>query len=265
MVTFFDLFRFGWKFEPFTKKEYLFPSTPAIDFLMKQKGQFRIAATDSQIFPPNFSIIYKLQTADGYDPLYLKRYGEFAAAYARGKPDVSAPFGFNRIITLQNAKSNFADFLGVRYVLSFTDPDDPKLIEVFSDGKVKVYENSRSFDRAFFVSSTIAASDNQHAINLMMEPNNMLSNIAIVENVDTENFSRGWSKGTARFTHYSENKIVLETENGGEGFLVLTDAFYPAWHAKIDGQPTQIYLTDYAFRGIVVPKGRHTIEFYAKF
>ena len=56
----------------------------------------------------------------------------------------------------------------------------------------------------------------------------------------------------------------MKTNNVGEGFLVLTDSYYPTWQASIDGKETKIYLTDYNFRGIIVPKGEHTVEFYDK-
>ena len=73
--------------------------------------------TDSKILPPNFSNFYKFQSVDGYDPLYLQDYAEFAAAWGRGVPDISTPFGFNRIITPENYASDFANLLGVKYVL----------------------------------------------------------------------------------------------------------------------------------------------------
>jgi len=104
LVTVFDLFRFGWKFEPFTNKEYLYPSTSVMSFLKNQQGMFRVMSTDSRILPPNFSAMYKLQTLDGYDPLYLQRYGELMVAIKRDKPDINPQFGFNRIITPQSLR-----------------------------------------------------------------------------------------------------------------------------------------------------------------
>jgi len=71
-----------------------------------------------------------------------------------------------------------------------------------------------------------------------------------------------WSVGQVSITNYSDNDVDLKTNNLGEGFMLLTDSYYPTWHAKIDGKETQIYLTDYNFRGIIVPKGKHSIEFY---
>ncbi len=45
-VTMFDLFRFGWKFTPFTPAEFFFPTTKAISFLQGQKRPFRVMSLD---------------------------------------------------------------------------------------------------------------------------------------------------------------------------------------------------------------------------
>ena len=263
ILTVIDLFRFGWKFQPFTSKEYLYPSTSITTFLQNQKGPFRVLSTDSTILPPNFSIMYKIQTLDGYDPLYLQRYGEFMIAQARGKPDISPPFGFNRIITPQNPSSRIMDLANVKYVLSLNPLKDTKLKEVFKDGHVVVYENSLSHERAFFVITTLIASSKQQAINAIFDLNYPLNKRAVVENVsDKSLFKSNWDLGKIDFLNYQENRVVLKTKNEGDGFLVFTDAYYPLWRAKIDGRETNIYITDYAFRGIIVPRGEHTIEFY---
>ena len=261
LVTVFDLFRFGWKFEPFTNKEYLYPSTSVMSFLKNQQGMFRVMSTDSRILPPNFSAMYKLQTLDGYDPLYLQRYGELMVAIKRDKPDINPQFGFNRIITPQSFTSGIIDLLGTKYVLSLDDIKNSKLKLVFTDGIVKVYENQLALPRAFFVSDTLLVNSKQESIDALFNLNNSLGKTAVVEN--SGNFSKNnWSIGEVSTVNYSNDSVILKTDNKGNGFLVLTDSYYPTWHAKIDGKETQIFLTDYNFRGIVIPEGKHTVEFY---
>ena len=263
VLTIIDLFRFGWKFEPFTKYEYLFPETKVTTFLQNQKQPFRVMSTDSRILPPNFSIMYKIQTLDGYDPLYLQRYGELMAASGRGVPDIKPPFGFNRIITPQDPLSRINDLLGVKYVLSLEEQKNKKLNLVFTDGFVKVYENSTVLPRAFFVKNTLIAKSKQQAINALFEVNYQLNSRAVVEEVSNENlFKSNWDLGQVNLLNYSDEKVILKTSNPGDGFLVFTDSYYPTWHATIDGKETKIYLTDFNFRGIIVPKGEHTIVFY---
>jgi len=214
---------------------------------------------DSRLLPPNFSAMYHLQSVDGYDPLFLRRYAELIAASERGKPDIHPPFGFNRIITPHNVDSRVMDLLGVKYVLSFSDLLSPKFVKVFEEGQTKVYKNVQAFPRAFFVTEIKSVLDKDTAMKTLFDATNDLYTTAVVE---------GWNKQQTRFAsgpikilEYTANKVILTTQNQKEGFLVLTDTFYPTWHAVIDGEETKIYLTDYNFRGIIVPPGNHSIIF----
>jgi len=261
LITTFDLFRFGWKFTPFTKTTYLFPSTKTIVFLQNNLKEFRIMTTDSRILPPNFSAVYKLRSIDGYDPLYLLRYGELVAASERGKADISVPFGFNRIITPHNYDSKIIDLLGVKYVLSLSNLDSSKLVKVFQEGQTMIFENKDVLPRVFFVNSLRLARDKKEAINILFESSINLAQVGVVEDKD-KRLNLDWSVGLVNIIEYSEDKIVINTKNKNAGFLILTDTFYPTWKASVDGKTTKIYLTDYNFRGIVVPEGDHRIEFY---
>jgi hypothetical protein len=56
-------------------------------------------------------------------------------------------------------------------------------------------------------------------------------------------------------------RVVVKAHAPGGGFLVLGDVNYPGWEATVDGQPTQVFQTDYVLRGVVVPAGDHLVEF----
>jgi hypothetical protein len=261
-ITIFDLFRFGWKFNPFTDRSYLFPSTEVTSFLVKNLGNYRYMTTDSRIFPPNFSSIYRLESVDGYDPLYLQRYGELIIAAERNKPDIAPPFGFNRIITPHNYGSKIMDLSGVKYILSLSSLNSPRVKKVFQEGQTIIYENLNVLPRAFFAEKLEPAKNGQEAINFMFDRSFNPGKIAVVENFESGMLSKRFEVGQVNINVYSENKIVLKTANGGLGFLVLTDSYYPAWKATVDGKITKIYRTDYNFRGVIVPPGNHLVEFF---
>jgi hypothetical protein len=254
-----DLFRFADKFIPFTPKEYLFPPTSALTYLQNQPGQFRIMETDSQILPPNFSIMYHLQSLDGYDPLYLQRYGELMSAIGRNKPDIHAPFGFNRIITPTNTESRLIDLYGVKYILSLSDLKEPKLVKIFSEGQTRVYKNINAFPRAFLVSKILPVSGKNQEISSLFDAKINLHTTAVVE--DWNNESTTLSAGSAKVINYQANSVSIETQSSGDSFLVLTDTFYPTWHVMVDGKAEKIYRTDYNFRGVILTKGIHHVIF----
>jgi uncharacterized membrane protein YfhO len=41
---------------------------------------------------------------------------------------------------------------------------------------------------------------------------------------------------------------------------VLSEAYYPAWKAYVDGRPVPLYVADHVLRAVPVPAGEHTVE-----
>lgn len=68
-------------------------------------------------------------------------------------------------------------------------------------------------------------------------------------------------RGTVHLVSYRANEVVLTFEADGDGFLYVSDTYYPGWRAYVDGRETKIYRANLAFRAIEVPKGRHTVVF----
>ncbi|MCA9919495.1 MAG: YfhO family protein [Anaerolineales bacterium] len=60
---------------------------------------------------------------------------------------------------------------------------------------------------------------------------------------------------------YNLNNVVLDVETAESGLLVLTDANYPGWTATVDNVPQAIQTVDGIFRGVLLPKGSHTVSF----
>jgi len=260
IITFADLLFFATKYTPFVSSEYFFPQTKAITFLQENLGQHRFMSTDRRIMHPNVSTYYKLQSLDGYDPLYLMRYGELMAATGRRKPDIASPFGFFRIITPDAFDTQISDLLGVKYVLSIRDLDSPNLKKVFQYGETQIYENLHAFPRVFFVEDLFYSQSKHETIEKMFKPGTDLRKTAIVEGGKPLQ-GNSIATGSAQIVEYTPSRIVIQTDNNSDGYLVLTDTYYPTWKAFIDNSESEIFLTDYHFRGIVVPKGKRIIEF----
>ena len=260
LAILFDLFRFGGKFTPFVKEEWLFPTTKTIEFLQADKDVFRLMTTDRRLFPPNFSLPYRLQTVEGYDPLYLTRYAELIAASERGEPNINPPFGFNRIITPHQFESSLIDLLNVKYILALSDLDSTKLKLVFQEGQTRVYENKDVFPRAFMVYDYQLARSKQETIELMMSETVDLSQTVILEESPGE-FELFPGENQVVIRNYQENQIIFEVETEQPGILVLTDTYYPGWKAFVDGQNMPIYRADYHFRAILIPQGKHLVRF----
>ena len=55
--------------------------------------------------------------------------------------------------------------------------------------------------------------------------------------------------------------VTIAVEAQRPALLVLTDSYFPGWHASIDGVEAPILPTDVAFRGVLVPPGTHQVTF----
>ena len=71
----------------------------------------------------------------------------------------------------------------------------------------------------------------------------------------------GSASGPVEITQYLPEQVVIVTDEAQDGMLILTDAHYPGWMAKIDGQPTPIYQANNLFRAVFVPAGPHEIVY----
>jgi uncharacterized membrane protein YfhO len=71
-------------------------------------------------------------------------------------------------------------------------------------------------------------------------------------------------EGTARVVSYSPSQVEVSVVSNKPGLLFLSDAYYPAWKATVNGQSAKIYRADYAFRAVEIPSGRtHTVFTYS--
>jgi hypothetical protein len=58
---------------------------------------------------------------------------------------------------------------------------------------------------------------------------------------------------------HATDKVVIRAGMSCQGMVVLSDVFFPGWRADIDGQGVPIYEVNEAMRGVIVPRGEHTL------
>jgi hypothetical protein len=75
----------------------------------------------------------------------------------------------------------------------------------------------------------------------------------------------GATSGTAppvagRLTRYGRSMLSAEIDAPDTGVVVIHEAYYPGWRARLDGRPVPIVPANLMFRGIVVGPGHHRID-----
>lgn len=259
------------KFTPFSPAGYFFPEHPLLTEL-SQKGKVdRVWGYDSSAITPNFNTYFRFQTPSGYNPLYLKRYGELLASSEDGKLNRNlqrADADLPKKNTPQREK--IAELLGISYYPNHLSEkqkgDDPafadRITASFTPVRTDFWpiaQDPRAFSRAFLVGSYLTSTTDEGVIDRMFDPRVDLRHTVVLEQVLKQPLDP--KTGTAEIVSYEPNKVVVETQSDGNNILFLSDNYYPGWNAYVDGVRSEVYRTDYTFRSVFVPQGSHRVIF----
>jgi hypothetical protein len=108
---------------------------------------------------------------------------------------------------------------------------------------------------ARFAPSVVAVGDPQAAAKLFAQIVESDRDIVVVET--TARVPAG--RGQVRAVSWESERISVEVDAFAEGLLVVNDAFWPGWVARVDGREAPILAANVLARGVVIPEGRHTL------
>ena len=218
-----------------------------VQFLLADKSIYRIYPVGGLFGESRFAA-FGLESIGGYHPAKLKIYNTFLA-----KTGNAAAIPVLRM-------------MNVKYLISPQKINHPELSLVKSgaikstrgDLPIEVYEVNNTLPRAWFVNKTEIVLE-EDVWNKIIQPDFDPHKIAYVPNEVSVS-----SEGQVSITHFKKSihRITMSTESDGNHLLVLSEVYYPLrWKAKIDGEETQTHIVNGILRGVVVPTGKHTIEF----
>lgn len=254
----FEMFRFGWKYTPFSQKKYIFPETQLTDYLQKDKIN---RVHFSNIIPSNTWVPYNLSSLGGYDAVYPSNISKYIAVNNSGKVNVTQ---MTRHGSVDNSMGKMFDLSGTNRILSFS-PDyehyDDDVSEVFNDGKVYVYENKSAIGRVMIYNDWKVISDKNEIYKYLLSDEFDPKNEVII---DAElDIKPQDSKGVANaeISKYSSNEVLIDLETDRNSIVYLSDTFYPGWEVYIDGEKKEIIEANNAFRGVAVEPGAKKVRF----
>ncbi len=154
------------------------------------------------------------------------------------------------------------DFLNAKYVIGRKDVvlDWDKFVPVFEgDPQVNVYLNEEALPRALFVPRALAVDDQEAAFAAIHEEGFDPAKTVVVEGGKSLDLSSA-RDAAVDIVSYDLNDINLTVEAATEGYLVLSEVYYPGWRAWVDGRRTPILRANYAFRAIYLEPGAHQVR-----
>ncbi|MCL2689394.1 MAG: YfhO family protein [Chitinispirillia bacterium] len=184
----------------------------------------------------NQGTVSKIHITEGYTPLRLKNY--------------LPPLNSEKLSTV-------LDLLNVKYY------SNPNFRRDGTGGEL-VLLNETYLPRAkLFYNAKIISDNDSLILAYMNSPNYDHHNeVVISTDKDLKPFSLGQNgKGKVQITNYKFNKIELEVDSDREAILWLSEIWYPAWKATVNGAKTEVYRANYSFRAVVVPEGKSKVVF----
>jgi hypothetical protein len=141
----------------------------------------------------------------------------------------------------------------------------PGQYRLIHSGDVKIYENLDVLPRAFMVHDWQWQPDIVTSIEAIRDEGFVVGETAVLIGEDSPSPRPSPSEGEGvEIRHDAPERIVLQTQNAADGLLLLTEAFYPGWQARVDGEPATIYRADGYFQAVFVPAGEHEVVFEFK-
>jgi hypothetical protein len=253
-----DLVVFGYGFRPLIPAAQVFPVVPEVQLVRQDPGLFRVMGLGGSLVP-NASMVYGMHDVRGYDGMMVARYAQLLEAVLKYEPA-------NQSFSAVNLVSPLIDLLNVKYVFGAPNIPVPEgWFTKLTDGEAPVYRNTRVFPRAFLVDSYVVL-DGNPARRALRDGRLDFHRVGLLEQDPPAGerpvaASSAETVGIATVTGYTDHRVEIQSDAPDRRLLVLTDVHYPGWTAAIDGQPATIHRTNFAFRGVSVPGGRHTVTF----
>ncbi|MBE9536067.1 MAG: YfhO family protein [Proteobacteria bacterium] len=241
---------------PMEQNEY-FSKDTAVQYFLKNKGMYRVLNSvpnrpDKTVtyIVPNKYILYKIHSATGYEAVQLA--------------------GYNEVLQRLNLGSNLIDLLNIRYVVIEKNSVRGRLgdhigkYKIVVDKDVKILENKNYLPRAFPVHKAIQLKGKTKALDLLSSPRFDPRKTVLLEapvEVKLSPLPKPETSSYVNISDYKNNEILIDVDMADNGFVVLSEKFYPGWNAYIDGALTQIYKANHIFRAVYLPMGKHKVLF----
>ncbi|MCA0447425.1 MAG: YfhO family protein [Bacteroidetes bacterium] len=238
------------------KKTYeaTFNQTQLDNFLLSDKSDYRILPVGNLFQSTRFN--YYHQSIGGYHGAKLSNFQNLFDQCLYKGSDPQLPFNWG---ILQS--------FGIKYLIipqpvnQAIGPLLPSYID--QETKESAMEFSGFHGKYFFVEKVETVPDLKEKIEKLNIPGWDPKKVSFV-NKELSGPIGFDSSSTVKEIKFDLHEIELEVTTATTGFLFLSEIYYPAgWKAYIDGQESEIFETNVAFRGLVIPSGTYkiTMEF----
>jgi hypothetical protein len=185
---------------------------------------------------PNLTLLDGIAAANNFDPLIPGRYAAWMTAV-----DAAPPADQARLLNLMGVgvveKKDAMQAPGVRFELQQTA------------------------GLARWLPCAEASPDGDAALRRVLQNPGALETTVILEGIESDKIPECASQAGARVNILESgvNSLKVEVASDAEGWLLISQTWYPGWQAWVAGRPAQLFRADYVFQAVAVPQGRSEV------
>jgi hypothetical protein len=253
---------FGRNYNPSIPINHFYPITSIVQQVSSDKTLFRFTVLRQDLVP-DAHMMFDFQDVRGLDfPTHW--YSQYMNLVSDRIPWLSYGLIFGSV------DSPLLNVLNVKYIAA----SKPDMLETNQNvrmlnqkGEIYLGEMIDVSPRAFMVYDTVITSNDEETAEILKnEPESIfyrviLSGIGDAPSVTTRQFSDRNIVSSVDPIEYEANHSIWQVATDENGYLFLSDAYYPGWKAYLDNHPTELYRANIAFRAVFVPKGEHIVSF----
>jgi len=226
-------------------------TTPVMDFLLKQQGNYRTLPMNGEPMPYAAKGIPVMFTSS---PVQQQRWQEFLDSFNFASP----------MLDMMNVKYFVYDMaqyqqeratLGNKFVPVYSSPDGAEI----------VLENMKALPKAWLVSSTYLVNEPRQALAIIQSTEFDPRSVAIVEKAaPLELYPPGVpapAAGEVSLLQYEGELIRFRANVSANALLVTGEKYANGWKAAVDGMPAEIQRVNYIQRGVYLTPGVHEVSF----
>ncbi|MBK8383563.1 MAG: YfhO family protein [Ignavibacteria bacterium] len=222
-----------------------FAETDFTNWLLKTNPDtytYRVAEFNGgRLTTDNTMAYYRLHSFNGYHGAKIRIYQD-AVDVAEGENPLLLTLG------------------GVKYIISDKPLQDTSFVQVFKGTKF-IYENKNFIPKAFFADGYKVEKDIT-ILNNIREMNFDPRKVAFLEKDINQKIDKPDSTASVKLVKGDIHSLEYDVYATGNNLLVFSEIYLPfGWKAYIDGKESEIHKTDYILRSLVVPQGKHKVEF----
>jgi hypothetical protein len=237
----------------------LFEPDETIRFLQQQAASdpepFRVYDIGSilqnggPVYDHNVLAAHGIEQLAGHHGNEIGRYRELVG----GDVAINAATSQLRLLDLANVRY----FVSPQRLQSSTDYE-----EVHVGSRAATYRNRRAMPRAYLAGNVEVVPDAQAAERLLSPEFPTRTTALLPEPLPAGVQIQPDPQGAVTWTEREADRYTLRVSTDKPALLVISENYYPAWKASVDGQPITILRANYTFRAIPVPAGEHEVRLF---